>query len=237
MKVEGHLSGGAAYLRSYQVNATVSSVGIPLLIAAAAEPGLDLPTTTAVADMVGLNYDTATYATAQQSDNSDPAAYVRVNIRPDAVMRARLCGGATSGTALSQRTVSTAAADGLTVTTGDDWGSPEEDEGVIWGYDGANAGVVRKITSSSSTAATVTVAFPFDTVVGDNFLWGPTFPMDVTTVTMTSDFTEINAAAAVATNTAALLTVDLDLRPETEDGTIKSYILLMAGDHFLNRLS
>ncbi len=200
MKVSGYLSGGAAVLKSYQVNATVANIGIPLLAGTATEAGLDLPTTTNAVDMVGLNYDVATYATAQVTGGS-PEAKVRVDIRPDAILNARLSGGATEGTALTQYTISAATTDGLDVTTGDDWTSPEFDEGAVWGYDGVNASQLRKITATGTTDATPLVAFNGNHQVGDNFLRAPYWPMDdgSPNVQLTAAFLEANAAIVVGT--------------------------------------
>ena len=225
------LTGGAPIIKKYQVTSTVSTVGIPLLMPAAAGAGLALATTTSAADMVGVNLDTATYATAQQSDGSDPDAIVSVIINPDAVYRARLAGSGTSGANLVAKDVTTASTDGLAVTTGDDYSSPEMDEGIIWGYSGANAGIVRKITSTSTTAATVTVAFPRDTVVGDLFLNAPFYPMQTASVTLTATFDEIDASVALTGSAAAFKVVEAYLRDVTHDGLANSYALITSGDH------
>jgi hypothetical protein len=111
--------------------------------------------------MIGVNVDAAgTYVTAQQSDNSDTARLTSIIINPDAVWKMLMSGGSTEGTALALQTVTTASTDGLAVTTATTWTGTEFDEGVTWGFEGANAGKARKITSTSSTAGTVTVAFP-----------------------------------------------------------------------------
>jgi len=171
-----------ATIRRYQVAATNTTVGMPFLIPASSGSGLVVATTTGAANMVGVNIDTAgTYVTAQQTDNSDTERTVGLIINPFAVYRMLMSGGATEGTALTLYDVTTASAAGTAITTGDDWTSPEFDEGTVWGYDGANAGKARKITSVSSTAGTVTVAFPVDTAVNDNFLRCPYSPMQTVT--------------------------------------------------------
>ena len=237
MKLSGLLHGGAPVIKKYQVNATVSDVGIPLLAGAAGEAGLDLPTITNAADMVGLNYDTATFVTAQQTDGSSAERTVAVVINPDVIIEGRISGSATSGTQLTLRDVTTASATGLVVTTGDDWSSPTLDEGAIWGFDGANLGQLRKITSVSTTVATVTVAFDQDTVVGDNFLFAPFWPFDSVAVTLTSDFTEIDGSAAVNASGAELLPIEIIANDLGSEGRLTSQVLLVPGDHFLNRLS
>ena len=157
MEVSGLMSGGYPLIKKYQINATVANAGVPLLVGAAGEAGLDLPTTTGAQDMVGLNLDTATYSTTQGSGASSAERLVSVIINPDAILRSRMSGGAAEGTALSLYDVTTASAGGTAITTGDEWSSPTFDEGVVWGYDGANVGQSRKLTSVSSTAGTVTV--------------------------------------------------------------------------------
>jgi hypothetical protein len=108
------------------------------------------------------------------------------------------------------------------------------DEGVIWGYDGANAGQKRKVTSVSSSAATVTVAFDNDTVVGDNFIDAPYWFLDDTskTVQTTTNLYQADASIAVGTGGAAKI-IDLELRDASDDGKNKSFILFVLDDHAL----
>ena len=142
-----------ATVRRYQVAATNTTVGMPFLIPAASGSGLVVATTTGAANMVGVNTDTAgTYVTAQQTDASDTERTVGLIINPFAVYRMLMSGGATEGTALALNAVTTASTDGLAVTTAAEWSNPTYDEGTTWGYDGANAGKARKITSVSATA-------------------------------------------------------------------------------------
>ncbi len=234
MKVVGLLSGGAPVIKKYQVNATVANAGIPLLIGGAGEAGLDLPSTTALNDAVGVNLDTATYVTAQQTDGTSAERTVSVIINPDAILSARLSGGATTGTALTSQSVDTASTDGLAVTAGD-YSTTTMDEGTIWCYSGANAGQKRKITSVSTTAATVTVAFDYDIAVGDQFLNANISVMDVPTPTLTSDFLEFDASAAAASNTAELAIIELLLRDAGDDGKNNSFALAILRDHVLNQ--
>lgn len=210
-----NLSGVAApHVKKYQVGATLAA-GIVALKPAANGAGLATSTTTSFADAVGVTIDSATYATAQVS-GSTPEATVSVIINDDAVYEALLSGGATEGTALDLQTVTTASTDGLTVTTAAEWSSPEYDEGAVWGYSGANQGgglnggpQLRKITSTSSTAGTVTVAFRNDIAVGDTFIRVPFWPSGAATVTTTTALTQVRADVAVATNTAAVRIIEL----------------------------
>lgn len=239
MRCSGLLSGGAPVLKRFQVSASVTVLGIPLLTPAAGEAGLDLPTTTGVADMVGINLDLATYATAQVAGGT-PEALITVIINPDAILEIDMSGGAAAGTAETQKTVTTASTDGLNVTTGDTWTGTERDEGSVWGISGANAGQFRKITSTSGTAGTVTVAFAQDIAVGDLFGWAPVFPFTLQTLTLTTELNEFRQDVAVATNTADFRCLEIPVN-EWVNGTAtypkRPFGRFLSGDHVFNRLS
>lgn len=236
MECIGIVSGGAPILRKFQISATASVTGVPYLVSAANAAGLSVCTTTNTDNMVGCNIDTATYATAQQTDGSDPAALCTFIINPDAVWKIILSGGATESTALTLYPVTTASTTGLVVTTSSnaDWSSPTYDEGQVWGYDGANAGIVRKITSVSGTAITVTVAFPRDTVVGDNFMVAPHTPFTLQTLTLTTLLTQARADLAVSTSTAQLICTGIYANDISENGRYTSATRVLSRYHALN---
>lgn len=232
MELAYDLGGGSTpILRRYQVAATNTVVGRPYLKTADGGVGIVLGTTTGAVDFIGVNIDAAgTYAAGQNSDGSDNAKYTTLIINPLAVYRARLSGGATDGTALTARTVTTASTDGLTVThSAYDASSPEMDEGVIWGYSGANAGVYRKITSTSSTATTVILAFPRDTAVGDQFLLAPISPTRSIVAQLTTNCTEIDASAAISGD-ATIVVTEMILNDLAGNGTTESYALIQFCD-------
>lgn len=219
-----------ATIKKYQVAATNTQLGIMYLRSAGA--GVVKATTTGAANALGSNIDTAgTYVTAQQTDNSDTARLTSIIVNPGAVYKLLLSGGATEGTALSPRTVTTASSDGLTVTTSAfDWSSPQFDEGTIWGYDGANAGKVRHIDSTTSVAALVVVAFPLDTVVGDRFLGAPFTPAQTITLQLTTNLYQADASIAVGTGGAWDI-VELLCNDLGGYGTTSSYVFAMPQDH------
>jgi len=223
------LGGSAPLMMRYQVSSTVVS-GIPLVIPGAGNAGVVTATTTGAANMVGVNLDAGTYVTAQQTDGSSAEREVRVIINPDAVWRLKMSGGAAENTALTLLPVTTASTTGLVITTGASWTATEFDEGYTWGYDGANAGSKRKITSTSATAGTVTVAFDQDTAVGDNFLRCPYAPVQGVTIQLTTALTQANAAIAVGTG-AGFKTVELVLRDTSDEGATNSHVLAMPTDH------
>jgi hypothetical protein len=228
------LSGtSTAIMKKYQVAATNTVIGRPYLVVANAGSGIVLGTTAGVVDAIGVNVDAAgTYVTAQQSDNSDTARLTTIIINPNAVYRMLLSGGATEGTALSLATVTAASADGLTVTsTGITWNSPELDEGTIFGYSGANAGKARKITSTgSATVATLTVALPYDTVVGDTFFATPYTPTQTETLQLTTNCTQADASIAVGTG-GTWVVIEQLLLDSANNGRTSSYVLAMLQDH------
>lgn len=225
-------SSSAPRIRKYQVGASVTTAGIPFVVGGTGEEGIVAASTTAAANACGVGMETVTVLAAQQSDNSDPARTINVIISPDAVYRARMSGGATSNTALTLFDVTTAATDGLTVTTGDTWTGTEFLDGVVWGYDGANAGVIRKITATGATSCTVTVAFPYDTVVGDNFLRAPYAPSpEDQFVQLTTTLEQLNASVAVDTNNTNFRIVELECRDIGSNGTVNSNALIMFYDH------
>jgi len=231
MRCVGILNGGAPVMKRFQLSATATVLGVPYLASASNAAGLSICTTTGVTDMVGINLDLATYATAQGA--TSPEALITVIINPDAVYEIDMSGGAAAGTAQTTRTVTSASASGLAVTTNTDWTSPETDESSIWGITGANAGQFRKITSTSSTAATVTVAFASDTAVGDTFGYAPVLPWTLQTVTLTTELNEFRQDVAVATNTAKLFCIEMPVN-DFLGSTRRPFGRFMARDHILN---
>lgn len=228
------LGGGAPIIKRYQMGVTNANTGVPYTVPAAGTAGVVIGTTTGATDLVGMSIEApGTYGTAQNSDNSDPAKTVALVINPDAVWDALMSGGATENTVLAQHTVTTASTDGLTVTTATEWSNPTFDEGTTWGYSGANAGKARKITSVSTTAGTLTVAFPADTAVGDIFLRAPYNPMQTVTVQLTTNLYQADASIAVGTG-APFRVIELILYGLAQEGASTSRVRFMSNSHALN---
>ena len=225
------LSGGStAIVKKYQVAATNTTIGRPYLKAADGGVGIVLGTTTGSADYIGVNIDAAgTYAAAQNSDGSENAKITSIIVNPLAVYRARLSGAAADGTALTAHTVTTATTDGLTITHSDyDAQTITMDEGTIWGYTGANSGIVRKITGVSTTSTTVILAFPRDDAVGDQYLHAPVSPTRSITAQLTTNCTEIDASAAITGCT--IVVVEMICNDKSGNGTTESYALIQFAD-------
>ena len=210
-----------------------------MVVSATGEGGIGLATTQAAADMVGLNLTTATYTTSQGTGTDSAERLVDVIINPDAVMRFRMSGGSSEGTALPLQTVTVASAGGTAIETGAAWNSPTVLDGVAWGHDGANVSQIRGVTTVSSTVGTVVVPFDNAIVVGDNFLRAGIFPLSVdggVEMELTAAFYEYDATAA-STGGAPFVCIDFDLRDGSEDGRNQSFVEVIAGDHFFSRLS
>lgn len=225
------LGGGAPVVKRYVAGVNIAE-GIPVAAAIGDETGVQpAPSTTDTSDMLGLSVDAVTnYSTTQSTDGSDIEAEVSVIINPNAVFRARLSGGATTGTSLQKLTVTTASTDGLSVITDTDIAG-SQDEGVIWGYSGANAGLKRKITAQSSGDYTIVVPF-HDVAVGDVFLAAPVFPGGdaAKQAQLTSDFKEINSVIAVATG-ADFVVVGGEFNDASFEGDANSWAHIMSTEH------
>lgn len=219
-------------IKKFQVGAaSVANVGVPLLIAATGEAGVNVGSTTGTTDFVGMSLDTATYSTTQGTGTSSAEALVSINISPDSVWKANMSGGATEGTALSEQTNTTASSGGTVITTGAAWNSPTYLDGVAWGYSGANSGQFRKVTTVGATSGTVVVPFDNAIAVGDVFLRAPYFPCSTATVQLTTNLYEADASIAEGTG-AAFAVVDLELRDSNREGTTRSKVYFVSNDHF-----
>ena len=226
------------FVRKMVIGGTITPAGQLLEGPNAGEGGITEGATTTLADCVGMNLDTATYVTAQQTDGTSANRVVSVITNPFAVYKYLMTQGATNGAALTLYDVTTASTDGLDITTGDAWNCPTYDEGVVWGYDGANAGQARKITSVSATAATVVVAFDNDTVVGDNFMRAPYWPNDAAAITAQFSTTIDQADASIAVGTGApVVIVELVLKDISDNGRSNSYVYIMSDDNDFNLLT
>ena len=111
------LSGGAPVIKRYMAGTTISNAGIPLL--GAVDAGTDLgsvePMTAsgamAVGSYIGLGLDTSGTVAATGITDSDDL-FVSVVINPDAVLRAKMNNGTTSGTALATTSPTSADSSG-----------------------------------------------------------------------------------------------------------------------------
>ena len=220
MDISGHLYGGAPVLRKLKLGATVASAGV-VIIDSAVVGSVGPATTTDAADALGLGLDTGTYTTTQSATMIE--GLVTVNVRGDAILRALMSGGATEGTQLT-RLLNTVAETAGTVITDTDVGTADMTSGTVWALAGSNTAQSRVITThSSGTSFTVTVPFPNDIVVDDEFLFCP-YSLAGTgagandgcsAVQGTTLFTQANAAIASGTGMVCSI-FDLELNGRTD---------------------
>ena len=230
------LSGsGIAMIRRYKIAETMATVGVPVEVNdTASTAGIELGTTTAQADVIGLTLDAGVYSTTQ----GDAEGVVSVCINPFMTYRAHISSAAAAGTQLNIITNSAANTAGttVTITTGDVApNSPEMDEGTLACVAGANTGQTRLITSTSATTAVVTVPFLNDIAANDVFI---AFPWQnehgagtAYTVQLTTNLNEVRHDIAVATG-ADLQPVELQIDfGGTQAARLNSYLFLLPMDH------
>jgi len=229
MQIHGHLYGGTPILQKVQIGEALTLAGLPLIASALADAdGAMRASTTAAAEAIGISLDAQpTRNTAQQTGDADPAVYVTVNVRPDQLVRARLSGGATAGTALPEFTNTVASTSGLLITAA--FGTAYDD-GYAWGATGANAGRLRKIQGGVNTTATPIVAFPSDIAIGDIFYAATFGPLEDAGVQLTSDRAEIDATADNQSGTNFRCRVLAQLA-KTAGGALGTYAELVFSDH------
>lgn len=129
-------------------------------------------------EMVGIVVDETppTYSTTQGTGANTALRRAAVQCNPFMVIRGRVSGGVTAGTAFAAAlngnilTNSTADATGLTVAD-TNVGTSEFVSGVIVGLTGQNAGHVRECTAhTDDTSTAVTVPFDYTLAANDTFL-------------------------------------------------------------------
>jgi hypothetical protein len=96
---------------------------------------------------------------------------------------------------------------------------------------GANAGKYRKNITGGSGTAVAGVAFPVDIAIGDRFFTLPFSCMDIQTVQLTTNLTEVDQSAAVATNQVAYQPIEIRLGNPPSEILTQTYVFLVASDH------
>lgn len=219
----------APIIQKMQIREAMATAGVGVEVGADNGSGVSLVETNTAVDSLGFTLDTqATLVTAQQSDNSDPERQVSVIINPLAVWRGLMTQGTTNNTALTLQTENTGSTTGLIVTSGNDFSFA--DESTIWGFSGANAGVVRKISVGDATNADVTVAFPFDISVGDTFIAINVSPMRRSQVFLSASLDQVDISQSVAT-AESYQPINIIARDQAEDGRTNSWVEFVARDH------
>lgn len=221
------ISGGAPHYKKFLVDSAAGIIqGVPVTSDAetANADGVLAATTTAAVGFIGVSLDAAT-TTAAQVGSTDNGAYISLPINPDAVYRAKLCQGATADTALTIITASSASTDGLSPCV-------SSSEHLVWGYTGANAGVVRRTTAAN----TVVIAYPQNVAIGDEFLQTNTAVADATQYpTLVTLLTQVDVSTAVDENDNFTV-VENYLRDKSQDGRNNSYTLLLGASHAFSQV-
>lgn len=225
MRLGYHLCGGGELLKQYKIGASIAA-GVPVIDGTA---GVIPVTTTDAADNAGLAMDAATYTTTQATLLANGGEdFVSVNIRPDLVIWARACGGATEGTALVTLSNTSASSAGTTITDAD-VGTASVATGTVWCVTGANRGQSRIITTfNSAQDVVVTVPFTRTIAVGDTFHavpWAKEPGAGAGNVQATTAFLEGDATIVAGTGLVAAV-VDLEMR-----GSLDSAVLFTLADH------
>ena len=227
MQEGGHICGGAPYQTKFKIGATIANVGVPVIDGTA---GVIPCTTTDAADTPGLGLDTAAYTTTQATLLTQGNEYfVTVSRRPDLIIRARMSGAATDGTALTTLTNTAASAGGTTITDAGEVGTASMATGTIWCTGGNNKGQSRIITTfNSASDEVVTVPFTRAIAVGDTFHqcpWAKEPGAGAGNVQATTLFTEADALIVAGTGLVATV-VDLEM-----NGPLDSYVTFILADH------
>jgi hypothetical protein len=229
MEYSYSFSGSAPIVKKYQIGEAMATAGIPVEIETLSDTaGLLMCETTTCADSLGVTLDAqATRNTAQQTDNSDPAVYVSVIVNPDAVWKAKMSGGSASNTAITTQTNTVADSTGLLTTLALD---SAYDNGYIWGYTGANAGVLRKVTAVAGTNEVPIIAFPHDIAVGDTFLAATFGPGALNGCQLTTTLEQVDVTADIQ-STDNFRVVEFEVRDSSDSGTTNSFCYLSIFDH------
>ena len=219
------LGGGAPVIKKYFVDAGTPDftvAGCPAVPALTAEAGVTPMLADTLNGYVGLSLDTATYTTSQTTIQTSGPGVVSLVVNPDPVIRFRMSGDGTAGTALPLVTNSVASAGGtaVTITSGNIVpNSPTMVDGTIICLSGSNVGIRRKITTVSATVFTVLVPFPYAIASGDTFTAVPYFPGadtavagDDLTLTTTPGTLATEANASIATTTLGVRFAHLDIQ-------------------------
>jgi len=226
------LGGGTPHMIKYIVDGGVTinaGAGVRFAGGTANNEGMLEVTTTAADGGCGAALDEAASTDAQTGTTVDNAGFVTCVVNPDAAWRAKLSGGAAEDTALDFCSAAgqTADATGAAVVGA-------TDEFMIWGFDGANAGHVRRATA----AATVALTFPNDIAAGDRFLESSAnhYGDLASWPTLTTNVTQIAAQTAVAAANDNYMVVESELRDVSDSGRTNSFVIVVCSNHIFGKL-
>ena len=220
------LSGGAFVHQTFEVEDAFPDAGVPAMLGAAADAGIQIGTTVSAANALGLSVDTAL---------ANNANLVTVIINPDLVIRCKQSGSATEDTAL---TIGLAGAsstnlviDNITAAAGGAFSTAGFADCSFWGYDGVNQGEVRSASTADANTLTALNAFTSAFVDGvDTFLVACRSPGILSGLTLSTLVTQ-NDSATEAVGAAEFVVLDGEFNDVSNDGINNSFIHIIATDH------
>jgi hypothetical protein len=228
MEAMGTISAGAIVVKKYQAGTTIGTAGIPLISAGAADTDLAgvepaAASTALTVGSAGLALDTTgTIAATGITDTNDILVSVAVN--PDLIIKCKMSASSTADTALTPQSPSAADA------TGADTAITSLDEGIIWGYSGANKGILRRATD---TTGGVAINFENGITTDDQYLHagcgmpGANSAAALFGPDLTTDLTQGIAEVVNPADTDLLATFDVILGTEDDDGANNSFWLFV----------
>ncbi len=212
MFIAYHLYGGTEILRKLKTGESLSKGQMTRNDTANDIGEVEDPTTTSALGY-GVALDNATHSTVQGVGNEGK---VTVDLRADAIIRARLSGGATVGTSMPTLTNTVQDTTGLTISAADVSAS-EMNSGTVWRINPGGQSSETRIISEDTDNVSIVVTVPFSSIeVGDTFMAIPQSFIGAGggAFQLTTDFTEIDgdivSGTGVAGATANILAFGVD---------------------------
>lgn len=155
------------------------------------------------------------------------AAVAIALITPETVLRGQLY-NATYGVAPTVVTVTTGSTTGAGYTAGACDFTPVADLCTTMCRTGANQGIYRVTTDTSTTVRTVGMYFPYDIAIGDTFVSVPLRPLGTSYVQTDAEAMFLDVSASPATNYWAIDVIKLDLKTPGQEHCLFRFNI----DHF-----
>jgi hypothetical protein len=227
----GNISGNKPHHRKYNVEGGVTclaGVAIQSNADIANQSGVIPQTVEVCIGCLGVASADAASTLAQSGTTANNVNQVATIINPDAIWRTKLSAGAAEDVALvfcSAAQVANAAGDTITGAI---------DANMVWGYEGANAGLGMAGARMCDAAASVLLCMPYPIAALDTFLY---CNFGVATRTthfpqFTTNLTQANMQAGlVDANNINFTAIDFLLRDSSEEGRTNSFAFLISTAH------
>ena len=229
MEAMGTISGGAIVVKKYQASLTMGTAGVFVLSGdqvSSTLSSIEIGTTSTVltTGSIGVSLDTSG-TVAATCMTSDADLLVSIAVNPDLIIRAKMSSGQTADTAMTVGETTSADSGGVNAT-----GVTTIDEGMIWGYNGANKGLYRRLDNATGS---VSINFPNAIASGDKFISANSYPGVHTALgltmgmDLTSDITQADALTVVPGDNDTFIVFDVQLGTEDNDGENNSFYHLL----------